>query len=372
MTDGKRKFLFVMGARPNFVKMAPLARHFLETSDLTKVATLRLVHTGQHTGPQLNDTILKDLRMPGIDFLLSTKPGSHAVQTASIMVEFEKLCLIEKPDGVLVVGDVNSTVACALVAKKLGVELSHVEAGLRSFNRDMPEEINRLATDSISDLLFTTSPDADRQLLKEGVDKSKIHFVGNLLVDALTRSLPEVGEQHRAWIEKYSLPSGQFCLLTLHRPSNVDEKKPLVRWFEEMKKISAQLPVVFAAHPRTQKKIKEFGLSPYFDQKRLIVIPPLSYLEILAAYQAVAFVMTDSGGVQEETTALAVPCVTLRGETERPITVSQGSNTVVGEDSKELHGTISKILGGKYKSAKRPKFWDGRTAERIWKILTDR
>jgi UDP-N-acetylglucosamine 2-epimerase (non-hydrolysing) len=348
--------LHVVGARPNFMKVAPVL-HALEKRAGVKQT---LVHTGQHYEARMSDVFFRQLGIPDPDVNLSVGSASHAVQTAEIMSRFEPVVAERKPDLVLVYGDVNSTVAAALVCAKLCVPVGHVEAGLRSFDRTMPEEINRLVTDQLSDLLFTPSEDADLNLQQEGIARQKIHLVGNVMIDSLVRLLPEI-----ARYSKNGLPK-RYALVTLHRPSNVDDSNNLQAILNALLEIGQDLAIVFPAHPRTKQRIGEFGLSA----GNLRLLDPLPYIEFLALQRSAAVVITDSGGVQEETTYLGVPCLTLRGNTERPITVSLGTNTLIGANPKALRSELMNVLDGKAKKGTIPPLWDGRTAERIADVLT--
>ena len=334
-----------------------------------------LVHTGQHYDDKMSQVFFDDLHIPRPDVYLGVGSGRHAEQTAKVMLAFEPVVLEQKPDLVLVVGDVNSTLACALVATKAsfgkfrtGIPVAHVEAGLRSFDRTMPEEINRVLTDQIADLLFTTERDANDNLLREGVPEEKIHFVGNVMIDTLLQhkeralALDIPGE--------YGLEPGQYALLTLHRPSNVDVPEVLSGILDALAEIQARLPIIFPAHPRTVKRIQEFGLEEKLAAMLdLRVTEPLGYLEFLNLMANARLVLTDSGGIQEETTILGVPCLTLRENTERPVTVTQGTNTIVGCDPKRIVTEASAILDGKGKVGHVPELWDGQAARRIVQTL---
>jgi UDP-N-acetylglucosamine 2-epimerase (non-hydrolysing) len=347
--------LHVVGARPNFMKVAPvmnaLARH---TS-----AKQTLVHTGQHYDVNMSDVFFQQLAIPAPDVNLSVGPGSHASQTAEIMMRFEPVVLDRKPDLVLVYGDVNSTVAAALVCAKLRVPVGHVEAGLRSFDRNMPEEINRLVTDQLADVLFTPSEDGDVNLQREGIPLAKIHCVGNVMIDSLVRLLPTATHTNGNGV------SGPYALVTLHRPSNVDDSKTLKGILTSLLEVNQKLGVIFPAHPRTRQRIADFGLRA--DQLRLL--DPLPYVEFLALQRHATVVITDSGGIQEETTFLGIPCLTMRANTERPITVSMGTNTLVGQDANQLRDEVARILDGKGKQGSVPPLWDGHTGERIAEIV---
>ncbi len=326
------KILHVVGARPNFMKIAPI---MAETARHPEQFSQRLVHTGQHYDERMSRAFFEDLRMPKPDIDLEVGSGSHAEQTARIMLAFEPVCMRERPDLVVVVGDVNSTLACALTAKKLGIAVAHVEAGLRSRDMTMPEEINRLCTDALSDLLFTTDRLADKNLRDEGVAEERIHFVGNVMIDTL--------ERHREAAAGLSLMGDldlaprRFATLTLHRPSNVDDKATFQGILEALHEISKELPIVFPMHPRTKARIEEFGLSRVLDAGNggaagLRAVAPLGYLEFLHLNMNARLILTDSGGLQEESTVLGVPCLTLRPNTERPITCTEGTNRIVGSD----------------------------------------
>src|SRR5581483_4590383 len=305
-----------------------------------------------------SDVFFRELGIPVPDVHLGVGSGSHAEQTARIMVEFEKVCLAEKPGLVLVVGDVNSTMACTIVAAKLLIPVAHVEAGLRSFDRDMPEEINRLVTDALASILFTTSRDADENLKREGVDQSRIHFVGNVMIDTLLKHRRKAAELHLAKPERYALA-------TLHRPSNVDEPEVLSQIVGALNEIAKSIPVLFPVHPRTAKRIQDSG----FPMNSIQIMNPLGYLEFLNLQSTATVVLTDSGGLQEETTILGVPCLTLRHNTERPVTITDGTNMLVGPDSSRILEAFQRIMDGDWKPAGPPQYWDGRAAGRIVDVL---
>ena len=322
-----------------------------------------LVHTGQHYDANMSDVFLEQLGIPAPDVNLAVGSGTHARQTAEIMTRFEPVLLDRKPDLVLVYGDVNSTVAAALVCAKLGVRIGHVEAGLRSFDRTMPEEINRLMTDQLADLLFTPSEDADVNLRNEGIPAEKIFRVGNVMIDSLVKLLPAA---QRLGQNGLHLPQPRrYALVTLHRPANVDDATILKRILQSLLEVSQDLSVVFPAHPRTRKRIADFGL----QAGRLQILDPLSYLEFLALQSRATVVITDSGGIQEETTYLGVPCLTLRENTERPVTVSLGTNVLVGRDPGKLRSEVSRVLAGQAKKGTIPPLWDGHTGERIAAVI---
>ncbi len=346
--------LHVVGARPNFVKAAPVLRALKK-----RKVRQSLVHTGQHYDRNMSDIFFTQLEIPEPDFNLGVGSGSHAAQTAEIMSRFEPVVLEQKPDIVLVYGDVNSTVAAALVCSKLLIKIGHVEAGLRSFDRTMPEEINRLVADRLSDLLFTPSEDGDLNLQREGVPAEKIHRVGNVMIDSLIRFLPVAAQ---CPIDGYP---ERFALVTLHRPSNVDDPENLRRVLGTLVEASAGLDIVFPIHPRTRQRILQFGIST----DKLHLLEPIPYIEFLALQSRATVVITDSGGIQEETTYLGVPCLTLRANTERPITVSIGTNILVGEDKEQLLFELKKILAGRPKKGGIPPLWDGHTGDRIADVL---
>lgn len=361
------KIVHVVGARPNYMKIAPIMR---EMAGHPHIFEQKLVHTGQHYDANMSQVFFDELGLPRPDISLQVGSGSHAWQTAQVMLRFEPVLQNLKPDWVFVPGDVNSTLACALVCSKLGVKVAHVEAGLRSFDRTMPEEINRVLTDQLADLLFTTERDANDNLLHEGVLESKIYLVGNLMVDTLL--------QHKERALKTSIlaelalkPRG-YGLLTLHRPSNVDVPEVLAGILDAMQRIQAQLPLLFVAHPRTMKRLKEFGLdSRVAAMPALRVIEPLGYLEFLNLMAQARLVLTDSGGVQEETTVLGVPCLTLRENTERPVTISEGTNTLVGCKPKSIVTQALGCLAGKEKPGRVPELWDGHAARRVVQALME-
>src|ERR671927_478055 len=326
------KVINVVGARPNFMKVAPIVAAMKKRP--TKFLPL-VVHTGQHYDAAMSDSFFLDLDLPQPDVHLGVGSASHAAQTAAVMERFEPVVLQEKPDWVLVVGDVNSTLACALVCVKLGIKVAHVEAGLRSRDRTMPEEINRLLTDQIADLLFTPSHDADENLIAEGIPKERICFVGNVMIDSLQRNLAVA--RALPTHEQLGIKANDYALLTLHRPSNVDGRDSFDRILTALEVIAEKLPIVFPVHPRTRKTIAELGLSQRVDAiKDLRLTEPLGYLDFLNLSSSARFVLTDSGGIQEETTALGIPCLTLRENTERPVTVSMGTSKIVGTDAERI------------------------------------
>jgi len=357
----------VVGARPNFMKMAPILRAF--AAHAPAIPTL-LLHTGQHYDRDMNDRLFEDLRLPRPDINLEVGSGSHAVQTAEVMKRFEPVLDHEKPSCVLVVGDVNSTLACTLVAAKKGIPVVHVEAGLRSYDRAMPEEINRVLTDQIADRLYTTERSAADNLAREGIAAERVCFVGNVMIDSLLGNR-QLARSPAATIAAgggdpalIASPGG-YGIVTLHRPSNVDSPDILASLLGVLREISERLALVFALHPRTRGNIERFGLQHFIDTPRMIMLPPQGYLEMLGLMAGARIVLTDSGGLQEETTALGIPCLTLRENTERPITVLQGTNTMVGRDIEAIRQQTAEILAGRGKSGRVPELWDGRAAERI-------
>lgn len=357
--------LCVVGARPNYMKMAPLLRACAAEPRLPRAI---LVHTGQHYDYALNEKLFADLGMRAPDVNLEVGSGSHAVQTAEVMKRFEPLLDQYAPSCVIVVGDVNSTLACSLVAAKREVAVVHVEAGLRSYDRGMPEEINRVLTDQLADLLYTTERAAADNLRREGVDPARVHFVGNLMIDSLRAALPKAvpaAATLQAAGQSPALLDGGFGLVTLHRPSNVDAADSLGPLLAALRRISERLPLVWPLHPRTRASIERFGFDEYLRLPRLVCLPPQGYLEMVGLLSGAQVVLTDSGGVQEETTALGVPCLTLRENTERPVTVEQGTNTLVGRDPAALQRAVEAIVAGGGKRGRLPELWDGRCAERI-------
>jgi UDP-N-acetylglucosamine 2-epimerase (non-hydrolysing) len=356
------KILNVVGARPNFMKMAPIVEAMAKVPQIQSL----LVHTGQHYDEGMSDVFFRDLEMPMPDITLGVGSGTHAEQTARIMVEFEKVCLREKPDLVIVVGDVNSTMACTLVAAKLLVAVAHVEAGLRSYDRTMPEEINRVVSDALAEILFTTSRDADENLKREGINPSKIHFVGNVMIDTLLKHRDRAAALNMP--ERFSLRPRGYALVTLHRPSNVDDPSTLRRILEALHELSERLPIFFPIHPRTDKRIREFGFTGLLGSA-VRTCDPLGYLEFLNLMSNAAIVLTDSGGLQEETTILGVPCLTLRNNTERPVTIHAGTNLLVGPDKSKILDASRRVLAGGMKLKGPPELWDGKAAARIVEVL---
>lgn len=355
------KIINVVGARPNFMKIAPIIE---EMRKFPGSISPILVHTGQHYDDNMSKQFFKDLELPEPDVFLGVGPGTHAQQTAKIMVEFEKILVKEKPDLTLVVGDVNSTLACALASVKLNIPVAHVEAGLRSFDRSMPEEINRLMTDAISDYLFITEKEAEVNLLKEGKPKDKIFFVGNVMIDTLLKN--KAKGDSSGILSELHLDSKKYALLTLHRPENVDNEDKLRQLIDILNEVKKHIAVVFPVHPRTRGKLDNLGLSA---NNGLKLTGPLGYLDFIKLMSEAKCVLTDSGGIQEETTILRVPCLTLRRNTERPVTITQGSNMLLGTDREKILKEVMNVLSGKSANSGIPELWDGQAAVRIVRIL---
>ncbi|MFQ5900059.1 MAG: non-hydrolyzing UDP-N-acetylglucosamine 2-epimerase [Thermodesulfobacteriota bacterium] len=370
----KFKIINVAGARPNFMKIAPIVA---EMDKYPEGIEHLLVHTGQHYDKVMSRSFFEDLEIPRPDIDLGVGSGTHAEQTALVMTRFEKVLLGERPDLVLVVGDVNSTLACSVTAAKLCIPVAHVEAGLRSFDRAMPEEINRIVTDSISDYLFTTCEDADENLKKEGVSEEKIFFVGNVMIDTLLKHR-EKAKSSRI-LEELDLNGRPYILLTLHRPSNVDDRKTFLRIVEALKILSRDCPVIFPAHPRTRKQIELFNLREEFQDINsqvpydgICLMEPVGYLDFLYLMDKASLILTDSGGIQEESTILSVPCLTIRENTERPITIKKGTNILVGTDpGKIIDEGLTALLNGSDVSGMIPELWDGKASERVVSILQE-
>ncbi len=352
----------VVGARPNFMKIAPLMWEIRKRTDIEAC----LVHTGQHYDEKMSHLFFEELRIPRPDINLEVGSGSHAVQTAEIMKRFESVVLEKKPDAVIVVGDVNSTVACAMVAVKLHVPAAHVEAGLRSFDRSMPEEINRLLTDAISDWLFVTEPSGLENLQREGVPSNKVFLVGNVMIDTLVACQTRIDAS--PILEQMKLAPKQFAVLTMHRPSNVDDPATLDRLMKAISQLQTTTPFVFPVHPRTRKTLLEYKGA---DLSNLIFTDPLGYLDFMKLVKEAKLVLTDSGGVQEETTFLKVPCLTMRENTERPVTVTHGTNRLVGMDPAKIVEEGMRVLTGTAPAGRIPDFWDGQTAKRTLDLLVD-
>jgi len=367
------KIINVVGARPNFMKIAPIVEEIKKYEQIKQI----LVHTGQHYDEKMSKLFFEELMISEPEIYLNVGSASHAKQTAEIMVRFEDILLAEQPDLTVVVGDVNSTIACALVSVKLGIPVAHIEAGLRSFDRTMPEEINRILTDSISEYLFVTEKSGEINLLREGVSKEKIFFVGNVMIDTLMKNLEKINSSKI--LQEYELQPKTYALLTLHRPSNADNKKVLSEILQALNKIQEHIRIVCPLHPRTKKNIKQFGLEEKFTflkrmegnskYKKFIVIDPVGYLDFNKLVSQSKFILTDSGGIQEETTVLGVPCVTLRNNTERPSTIEQGTNVLVGVSKDKIIQESMKIINGELRKHSIPELWDGNAAKRIVKIL---
>lgn len=355
----------IAAARPNFMKIAPLY-HALKDESWCEA---KLIHTGQHYDKNMSDAFFDDLGLPAPDLHLGVGSGTHGEQTAGVMVAYEKACLDVRPDWIVVVGDVNSTLACAIVGAKLCIPVAHLEAGLRSRDRTMPEEINRILTDSIADLLWTPSPDADENLITEGVPREKIDFVGNIMIDSYELLRDKIkGDETR---EMLGLPVAGYGVLTLHRPANVDNKETLTLIVDQILAVAQEMPLVFSVHPRTRKRLEEFNLISRLESTpQITTIKPLSYIQFMNLVQDARVVITDSGGIQEETTYLGIPCLTLRDNTERPITITQGTNKLVRSD--ELLVTFRKVVAGESQKGRRPHLWDGGTAARVVRSLKRR
>jgi UDP-N-acetylglucosamine 2-epimerase (non-hydrolysing) len=361
------KIILVAGARPNFMKVAPLIRaihrHNEEPGDERRVE-YHLVHTGQHYDPSMSAVFFQELGIPDPHINLGAGSGTHAQQTALIMKEFEPVCLQENPDWVVVVGDVNSTMACTLVASKLRIRVAHIEAGLRSYDRTMPEEINRVVTDALADLLLTPSADGNKNLVREGVPKGRIRLVGNIMIDTLVASLEKVKDSLLP--SQYGLRSGNYAYVTLHRPGNVDDPRNLEAIMHRLYRLARRLQVVFPVHPRTRKMLDRSDLLTDAG-RNMILLEPVSYHDSLWLTQNALFVLTDSGGLQEESTYFKTPCLTLRPNTERPITIQMGTNKLTNID--RLSSDIQLILRGRHRAGRIPRYWDGHTAERILSLL---
>ncbi|MBS1562401.1 MAG: UDP-N-acetylglucosamine 2-epimerase (non-hydrolyzing) [Bacteroidetes bacterium] len=359
-----KRVLSVVGARPNFMKVAPIHRAFAAFAD---TIVHEILHTGQHYDASMSDAFFRDLDMPQPSYFLGVGSGSHAEQTARVMIGFDEVCRDHRPDYVIVVGDVNSTIACALTAVKYGIRVAHVEAGLRSFDRAMPEEINRLATDAIADDLFVTEQSGVDHLLHDGVARERIHFVGNTMIDSLHYALPRA--ERSSILQTIGVAPQSYALITLHRPSNVDDRDQLNMLIDVLNIIALRTTVVFPVHPRTRKNIREWGIEERLSAK-VMLIDPAGYVDFLALMRSAAFVLTDSGGIQEETTALRIPCITARTTTERPVTVEIGTNVLVHPDKGSILQAVDTILDGKGRPGLVPELWDGHAAERIAAIIS--
>ncbi len=359
----------VAGARPNFMKIAPIVRALQAQQALS----FKIIHTGQHYDRDMNEVFFEELGIPQPDVFMGAGGGSHAAQTAKIMLAFEELCIAERPAAVLVVGDVNSTLACSISAKKLNIPVAHVEAGLRSGDMTMPEEINRLVTDSITDWFFVTEPSAVKHLQREGKAETAIHYVGHVMVDNVLFQADKLTQADTSGFETSAFKAaqaergGRYGVITLHRPSNVDDQAMMTKLAGALREIAAELPLVFPVHPRTRANLASFGidLGP-----NITLVGPQAYMAFLNLWKDAAVVLTDSGGMQEETTALGVPCITIRDNTERPVTVDEGSNVLAGTDPVRIVAEAKKVLRGEGKQGRRPYLWDGKAAERIVAVLT--
>jgi UDP-N-acetylglucosamine 2-epimerase (non-hydrolysing) len=360
------KIDLIVAARPNFMKVAPLYKALDSQGGWCKP---RLVHTGQHYDANMSDAFFRDFGLPDPDIHLGVGSGSHAEQTAGVMLAYEKVCLAERPDVVVVVGDVNSTLACTLVATKLGIQVGHLEAGLRSGDRTMPEELNRLATDALADILWTPSPDADENLRKEGIPESRVERVGNIMIDSLEMMRETIDASRFAG--KLGFAAGEYGVMTLHRPSNVDERSQLSAIVEMIKQTARRIPLIFPVHPRTRQRLTTYELlDGLLADDRVCLIEPVGYIDFMNLVFNARFAMTDSGGVQEETTYLGIPCLTLRKNTERPITVTEGTNRLI--DVAGVAASVDLILSGDWPKGRKPERWDGKTAGRVVSSLRTR
>ncbi len=360
-----KKIISVAGARPNFIKIAPLHKAFLKYNAWVNHL---ICHTGQHFDEQMSKVFFDELELPAPDFYLGVGGGSHANQTARIMMEFEKVILSEKPDLIIVPGDVNSTMACSIVASKLGIKIAHIESGLRSFDRTMPEEINRIVTDVLADFLFVSEPSGLKNLRQEGIPDNKIFFVGNIMIDSLKHYLPRISKSEI--VKEKGLKNGSYALVTFHRPANVDTLEGLTNIVNFLNTLANKIRIVFPIHPRTRSNLETYDLFKAFSPE-IILTGPVGYIDFLALTKNAKIVITDSGGIQEETTWLGIPCVTVRNNTERPVTVTEGTNYLAGTDFLKVMEIVNNILCGKDKQGKVPELWDGNTAIRIAQILTE-
>lgn len=367
MAKKKIKVINIVGTRPNFIKIFPILREM----DRAGIFEHTLIHTGQHKDFLMSDIFFEEFGIKEPDIKIEIEGGSHSQQTGQIMIGLEKAFIEIKPDFILVVGDVNSTLAATLAAVKLHIPVVHVEAGLRSFDRNMPEEVNRIITDRFSDLLFVTSEDAIVNLKKEGIDKKKVFFTGNVMIDTLLTLKSKIIKESTI-LKQLGIKKNNYCYLTLHRPSNVDNKEQLKKITKALSEISKELTVVFPIHPRTKKMLEQFNLADFLKEPNIIFAEPLGYNDSINLTINSRLVITDSGGIQEETTALRIPCITMRENTERPVTVTAGTNTIVGTDTKKLFRVFRHIMNGTYKKGKMPKYWDGNAGTRIVKILKDK
>ena len=354
------KIIVVVGARPNFIKIAPLIWEFNRRG----FNSYSIVHSGQHYDYKMSNVFFNELSLPEPKYYLNTGSGTHAEQTAKVMIEFEKVCLREKPELVIVVGDVNTTLACAITAKKLNLKVAHIESGLRSMDMTMPEEINRIVTDSICDLFFVSEKSGIENLKREGKSEDQLFFVGNIMIDTLFNCIKKLDDQ-----QPEDSKLSNYAIVTLHRPTNVDFQGTLRGIIEALAVISEDMQIIFSVHPRTMKKFNEFTLMKIIEDSNINLINPLPYVEFIKLWKNANIVFTDSGGIQEETTALGVPCFTLRENTERPITVEVGTNTIVGVEKNAILKEYRKFKNGNYKKGRVPELWDGKTAQRIIDII---
>jgi len=360
-----KKIISVVGARPNFMKMAPIHKAFKKViNSHSSLVTHLICHTGQHYDEKMSKVFFDDLELPKPDFYLGVGSGSHAEQTAKVMIEFEKVLMQEKPDLIIVYGDVNSTVACSLVAAKIGVKIAHVESGLRSFDRTMPEEINRIVTDHLSDYLFVTEKSGIENLKREGISEDKIFFVGNTMIDSLVHYLTKADKSNI--LSQFEIQNSKFILVTLHRPSNVDDIENLKQIINLLNKLAEKRKIIFPVHPRTKSMLSYLNLNLSLN---LMLTDPIGYIDFLALMKNSELVITDSGGIQEETTYLGVQCLTVRDNTERPVTVEAGTNQLIGTDLEQVEKVAFQIFEGKIKKGKIPELWDGNTAKRIKEII---
>ncbi len=358
------KIANIVGARPNFMKIAPIHKRMQNSSAFAPI----LIHTGQHYDEKMSRTFFVELGMPTPDIYLGVGSGSHAEQTAAVLVHMEKILLEQKPDLLIVVGDVNSTIAAAMAAAKLHIPVAHVEAGLRSFDRDMPEEINRILTDAISDHLFVTEQAGLDNLKREGVPDEKVHFVGNCMIDSLVEHLDKASQL--GTLQEFALTPKEYAVMTLHRPSNVDDKTVLTNIFSALYQIQRDMPIIFPMHPRTRKMLSTFGLDKEIAKmSNLVITGPLGYLPFLRLMSQARLMITDSGGIQEETTYLRVPCLTLRRNTERPVTVDLGTNQLVGMEPEDILAGYNKAMNSSFENASIPPLWDGAASQRIVDII---
>lgn len=362
------KLLLVAGARPNFMKVAPLV-HQLRKSDEDVI--WKLAHTGQHYDYVMSKVFFEELEIPEPDYFLGAGSCTHAEQTAHIMVEFEKVCFRENPDVIVVVGDVNSTLACSVTAKKLNIKVAHVEAGLRSWDMTMPEEINRIVTDAIADFLFVTEKSGVENLKREGRREPDIYFVGNVMIDTLYYQLSKLKDSKKSGKHEIDAKNknNPFAVVTLHRPSNVDNKNILGGILDALARISEDVPVIFPVHPRARKNIEEFDQLKLINDSKIELLPPMPYVEFLKLWKGASLVLTDSGGLQEETTALGIPCFTIRENTERPVTIEEGTNTLVGTSGEGILSAYEEFKNKGSKKGRVPQYWDGKAAQRILGVL---